>query len=72
MKLDKRFDKQFDEVVRMIHEAQFNAIKNVNAELVNLYWNVGKYISKKLVAAEWGDAVIDHLADVYSEQASGI
>jgi hypothetical protein len=71
MKLDKRFDKQFDEVVRMIHEAQFNAIKNVNAELVNLYWNVGKYISKKLVAAEWGDAVIDHLADYIQNKHPG-
>ena len=54
MKLDKRFDKQFSDVVCMIHDARFNAIKHVNAELVKLYWNVGKYISKKLATAEWG------------------
>ncbi|MBU0600668.1 hypothetical protein KKB84_00690 [bacterium] len=47
MKLDKQFDKQFSEVVRMIHEARYNAIKGVNTELVKLYWNVGQYISKK-------------------------
>jgi len=47
----------------MIHEARYNAIKNVNAELIKLYWHVGEYISRKLKTAEWGDAVVDQLAD---------
>ena len=63
MKLVKRFDSQFSEVVKMIHQARYNAIKNVNTELVKLYWNIGEYISKKLESAEWGDAVVDQLAD---------
>jgi predicted nuclease of restriction endonuclease-like (RecB) superfamily len=63
MKITKRFDKQFSEVVNMIHQARYNAIKSVNAELVKLYWSVGEYISKKIIAAEWGDAVVDQLAD---------
>ena len=63
MELDKQFDKQFSEVVRIIHESRYNAIKGVNTELVKLYWNVGEYISKKLSTAEWGDAVVEHLAD---------
>jgi hypothetical protein len=62
MKLAKRFDKQFSEVVSMIHQARYNAIKSVNAELVKLYWSIGEYISKKIAAAEWGDAVVDQLA----------
>ncbi|MDP3298364.1 MAG: PDDEXK nuclease domain-containing protein [Thermodesulfovibrionia bacterium] len=63
MKIAKGFTAQFSEVVKMIHQAQYNAIKSVNAELVKLYWNIGEYISKKLSSAEWGDAVVDHLAD---------
>ena len=63
MKLAKGFTAQFSEVVKMIHQARYNAIKSVNAELVKLYWNIGEYISKKLSSAEWGDAVVDHLAD---------
>lgn len=63
MKLEKRLDKQFTEVVRMIHEARCNAIKGVNTELVKLYWSIGEYISKKIKSAEWGDAVVDSLAD---------
>jgi predicted nuclease of restriction endonuclease-like (RecB) superfamily len=62
MKLDKQFDKQFSEVVGMIHESRYNAIKGVNTELVKLYWNVGEYISKKLSTSEWGDAVVEQLA----------
>ncbi|MBF0484514.1 MAG: DUF1016 family protein [Candidatus Omnitrophica bacterium] len=63
MKLNKRVDRQFFEVIKMIRDAQYNAIKSVNAELVKLYWGVGEYISKKLVSAEWGDSVVDNLAD---------
>lgn len=63
MKLIKRFDKQFSEVVNMIHHARYDAIKSVNAELVKLYWSIGEYINKKIAAAEWGDAVVDQLAD---------
>jgi hypothetical protein len=47
----------------MIHEARYNAIKSVNTELVKLYWSIGEYISKKIKSAEWGDAVVDSLAD---------
>lgn len=63
MKPVKKLDDQFAEVVRMIHEARYNAIKSVNAELVRLYWSIGKHISKKIKLAEWGDAVVESLAD---------
>ncbi len=52
----------FEEVVRMIRAARQNALREANAELVRLYWNVGQYISRKLAAAEWGDKVVEQLA----------
>lgn len=67
MKPAKSFDKQFAEVVRMIHNARYNAIKSVNSKLVKLYWSIGEYISKKLETAEWGDAVVDGLAEYIQE-----
>jgi predicted nuclease of restriction endonuclease-like (RecB) superfamily len=30
--------------------------------LIDLYWQVGAYISNKIKAAEWGDGVVDALA----------
>jgi len=30
--------------------------------LINLYWNIGEYISIKLEKSEWGDSVVIELA----------
>jgi len=56
-------EKQFNEIVKMIENARYSAMKKVNEELIKLYWNVGKYISDKLQTAEWGDLVVENLAD---------
>jgi len=63
MKISKDIGTHFSEVLTMIHQARYDAIKSVNAELIKLYWRVGEYISKKLATAEWGDAVVEQLAD---------
>ncbi len=52
----------FDEVIRLIEAARQRAYQTVNTTLIELYWQVGAYISKKLQAAEWGDGVVDQLA----------
>ena len=53
---------QFSEIVSMIRQSQYNAIKTVNTELINLYWNVGNYISKQLASTTWGDRTVEELA----------
>jgi len=45
-------DKRFEDIVSLIMQSRANAIRAVNAELINLYWNVGAYIKQKLSAAE--------------------
>ncbi len=55
-------EKRFSDIIQLIKQSRINAIKTVNAELINLYWNTGKYISKKLEIAEWGDSVVIELA----------
>lgn len=54
---------RFDEVLALIHTARQQAVKVVNTQLIELYWQVGAYISRKLAQAEWGDAVVSQLAD---------
>ena len=34
----------------------------VNTELVDLYWQVGEFISGKIETATWGEGVVDELA----------
>ena len=55
-------ENNFIEIVQIIKQSRANAIKTVNAELINLYWNVGAYIGYKLKQAEWGDNTIGELA----------
>lgn len=53
----------FAEVAAMIEQAKQRAYQAVNTELINLYWQIGQFISRKIAAAEWGEGVVEKLAD---------
>ncbi len=53
---------QFLEDVGLIKQAKTNAYQSVNAELINCYWQVGEYITKRIANATWGDKSINELA----------
>lgn len=55
-------DIRFRDIIQLIKQSRTSAIRAVNAELINLYWNIGEYISKKLEKSEWGDSVVTELA----------
>ncbi|WP_144282019.1 PDDEXK nuclease domain-containing protein [Chryseobacterium echinoideorum] len=55
-------EQRFSDIVALITQSRATAIKAVNIELINLYWNVGAYIKQKLSVAEWGDKTVDELA----------
>ena len=55
-------DKRFSDIIQLIKHSRTNAIRSVNAELINLYWNIGEYISKKIEQAECGDSLVTELA----------
>jgi hypothetical protein len=59
----KNTQPDFMAVVALIKQAQSNALKSVNTELINLYWNVGAYLTKQLANANWGEKTVDELAD---------
>ena len=60
-------NKQFSEVVNLINQARFNALKSVNTDLINLYWEIGKYINEKIENSQWGQGVIEELAEYISK-----
>jgi len=61
-------DNRFTDIIQLIKQSRTNAIKAVNAELINLYWNIGEYISKKIEQSEWGDSVVTELANFIHTQ----
>lgn len=52
----------FDEVLRLIDAARTRAVAAVNTTLIELYWSIGEYISRKIESAAWGEGVVDQLA----------
>jgi len=61
-------DNRFTDIIQLIKQSRTNAIKAVNAELINLYWNIGEYISKKIEKSEWGDSVVTELSNFIQTQ----
>ena len=61
-------DNRFTDIIHLIKQSRTKAIKAVNAELINLYWNIGEYISKKIEQSEWGDSVVTELANFIQTQ----
>lgn len=48
------------------------AARAANAELIGLYWKLGKQIAEKQQAAGWGDAVIDQIAGDLTRDFGGL
>lgn len=63
---------EFGEVLALIESARRRAYQAVNTELVNLYWQLGEYISEKLESAKWGDGTIDELAATIARHYPGM
>lgn len=64
----KQHDKKaFQEVLAMINEARKKVAKVINNELIDLYWNIGHYISNKIVKDGWGSGTVRNLSDFLRE-----
>lgn len=55
-------EQRFIDVIQLIKQSRIKAIKAVNTELINLYQNIGEYISKRIETTEWGQSVVKELA----------
>lgn len=72
LKTSKKEDAAFSEVVRLIAASREKALQAVNTALIELYWEVGGIISRKISDAEWGDAVVDRLATFIAKTEPGL
>ncbi|MBX3223808.1 MAG: DUF1016 family protein [Labilithrix sp.] len=65
-------DKRFAEVIALIEAARVRGYQAVNTVLVEHYWELGEYISRKIASAEWGDGVVDDLAADLARRYPGV
>lgn len=47
----------FADIARLVTAARQRAMQAVNTTLIDLYWQIGERISRKIAASEWGDGV---------------
>jgi len=53
----------FNQVLEQIQLSKQKAYRQVNTVLIELYMEIGKYISFKCVKENWGKSVVQELAD---------
>jgi hypothetical protein len=49
------------EIKQKIRQAQYDALKTVNKQLINLYWEIGRSIAEKQTES-WGKAIVPTLS----------
>lgn len=54
---------QFDEIASLIRAARSKAFYEINRTVIELYWEVGKYISDRTQERTWGKAVVANLSE---------
>jgi hypothetical protein len=64
-------DESFAEIAGLIADARQNAVQAVNTALIDLYWQVGEAISRKIEIDGWGKGTVSELA-LYIQSRHGI
>ena len=62
----------FAELSQLIEERRGLTVRLVNQALIDLYWEVGKTLSRKIEDANWGKSTITALANFLKTQQPGL
>ena len=62
----------FDDVIYIIENAREKAFRAVNRELINMYWDIGEYVSRRVSESGWGKSVIKEFSDFIQVRYVGI
>jgi len=72
MSKDLTHKQDFSFVLSTIKHAQKKVYKQVNKALLELYWQVGKYVSEKVTSEQWGKSIIEDLSKYILENEPNI
>ena len=64
--------KSFVTIVDLIKQSKQKAFVSVNRELIDLYWNIGEYISKKTESDGWGKGTVEELSRFIKSEMSDV
>ena len=60
------------EIKDLIYRRQYEAMKKVNAELIQLYWEIGREIDRQQREQGWGKSVVEVLAKELQKEFPGV
>ncbi|MCF0235121.1 MAG: DUF1016 family protein [Bacteroidaceae bacterium] len=61
-----------EEITNRIRSAQYDAMKAVNKEMLDLYWEIGRRISEQQTNLGWGKSVVENLSRDIQKEFPGI
>lgn len=62
----------FSKLITIIDDARSRALKAVNAELIQMYWDIGACLSDLCAQSEFGDGIIDQVASFIARENPNI
>lgn len=68
----KNSNPDFEQVLFLITEARNRVYVKANAELVLLYYNVGKFVADRIEQGVWGDGTVNELATFIQNKAPNL
>jgi predicted nuclease of restriction endonuclease-like (RecB) superfamily len=59
-------------IKELIYRRQYEAMKRVNTELIQLYWEIGEEINRQQAEKGWGKSIVDVLAQELQKEFPGV
>lgn len=69
---NSEFNQFVKDIKQKILSSQYEALKAVNKELINLYWDIGKSIVEKQDVLGWGKSVVKSLSEELQKEFVGM
>ena len=61
-------ESQFRDILSLIKSSRYKVLKSINSELIDLYWNVGRFISENCSQNNWGENTVVNLSKYIIEK----
>jgi len=69
---NKEYRRFFEEIKVQVYQSQYEALKQVNKELILLYWSIGKSIVIRQEKFGWGKSVVETLSNDLQKEFVGV
>ena len=71
-KLEKVENNAFEEIFKMIQASKMKAAYQINTTVIDLYWNIGAYVSARTESDGWGKSTVQQLSAFILQREPGI